>query len=92
MPQRRFLGTGKFDSDGGKTPRLFAPIAVLAGTANLIGLIVMGTAKVEGEMTGRTKIEGGAKRTAEAIGKELRIRFKEKGLIKEGLISIQVEP
>jgi hypothetical protein len=37
---------------------------------------------VEGEMTGRTKIEGAAKRTAEAIGEQLRIRFKEEGLIK----------
>ncbi|MGP0594427.1 DUF4410 domain-containing protein [Nitrospira sp. T9] len=78
----RLLGTGKLDSGGGKMPGLIAPIAVLAATANPIGLIVMGTAKVEGEITGRTKIEGAAKRTAEAIGKELRIRFKEKGLIK----------
>ncbi|WNM63586.1 hypothetical protein [Candidatus Nitrospira neomarina] len=37
-------------------------------TANLIGLIVRGTTKVEGEMSGRTKIEAAAKRTAEAIG------------------------
>lgn len=78
----RLLGTGKLDSGGGKMPGLIAPIAVLAATANPIGLIVMGTAKVEGEMTGRTKIEGTAKRTAEAIGEQLRIRFKEEGLIK----------
>jgi hypothetical protein len=78
----RLLGTGKLDSGGGKTPGLIVPIAVLAATANPIGLFVMGTAKVEGEMTGRTKIEGAAKRTAEAIGEQLRIRFKEEGLIK----------
>lgn len=78
----RLLGTGKLDSGGGKMPGLIAPIAVLAATANPIGLIVMGTAKVEGEMTGRTKIEGAAKRTAEAISEQLQIRFKEEGLIK----------
>lgn len=78
----RLLGSGKLDSGGGKTPGLIVPIAVLAATANPIGLIVMGTAKVEGEMTGRTKIEGTAKRTAEAISEQLRIRFKEEGLIK----------
>jgi hypothetical protein len=73
---------GQLESGGDKSPGLIVPLAVLAATANPIGLIVMGTAKVEGEMTGRTKIEGAAKRTAEAIGKELRIRFKEEGLIK----------
>jgi hypothetical protein len=51
-------------------------------TTNLTGLIVMGTTKVEGEMSGRTKIEGAAKRTAAAIGRELRIRIREEGLIK----------
>ncbi|GJL59124.1 MAG: hypothetical protein NPIRA03_19810 [Nitrospirales bacterium] len=78
----RLLGSGKLDSGGGKLPGLIVPIAVLAATANPIGLIVMGTAKVEGEMTGRTKIEGTAKRTAEAISEQLRVRFKEEGLIK----------
>lgn len=88
----RLLKTGKLDSGGGKKPGLIVPIAVLAATANPIGLIVMGTAKVEGEMTGRTKIEGTAKRTAEVIGEQLRIRFKEEGLIKWILVLIQVEP
>jgi len=35
--------------------------------------------KVEGEMSGRTKIEGSAKRTAEAISEQLQIKFKEQG-------------
>jgi len=42
---------------------------------------VMGGAKVAGEVTGRTKIEGAAKRTAEAIAEQLRVRFKELGWI-----------
>ena len=78
----RLLGTAKLESGGGKTPGLIVPIAVLAATANPIGLIVMGTAKVAMEVTGKSKIEGTAKRTAEAIADQLRIRFKEQGWIK----------
>jgi len=78
----RLLGSAKLDSAGGKTPGLFVPLAVLAATANPIGLIVMGGAKVGMELTGRSKIEGAAKRTAEAIGEQLQGRFKEQGWIK----------
>ena len=78
----RLLGTAQLESGGGKTPGLFVPIAVLAATANPIGLIVMGTAKVAMEVTGKSKIEGTAERTAEAIGEQLRVRFKEQGWIK----------
>jgi len=78
----RLLGTGQLESGGGKTPGLIVPIAVLAATANPIGLIVMGGMKVEGEISGRTKIEGSAKRTAEAIAEQLEIKFKEQGWIK----------
>ena len=77
----RLLGTAKLESGGGKTPGLIVPIAVLAATANPIGLIVMGTAKVAMEVTGKSKIEGTAKRTAEAIAEQLRVRFKEQGWI-----------
>jgi hypothetical protein len=78
----RLLGSAKLDSAGGKTPGLFVPLAVLAATANPIGLIVMGGAKVGMELTGRSKIEGAAKRTAEAIAEQLQVRFKEQGWIK----------
>lgn len=73
----RLLGTAKLDSAGGKTPGLIVPIAVLAATANPIGLVVMGTTKVAGEMTGRNKIEGAAKRTAEALGEQLKLKFQD---------------
>jgi hypothetical protein len=79
----RLVGTGKLDSAGGKTPDLIVPLAVLAATANPLGLIVMGGMKVEGEMTGRTKNEGAAKRTAEAIGEQLKLKFQDQPWIKE---------
>jgi hypothetical protein len=77
----RLLGSGQLESGGGKTPGLIVPLGVLAATANPIGLIVMGTAKVAGEVSGRSKIEGSAKRTAEAIAEQLQIKFKEQGWI-----------
>ena len=64
------------------TVSLFVPLAVLAATANPIGLIVMGGAKVGMELTGKSKIEGAAQRTAEAIGEQLQVRFKKQGWIK----------
>jgi len=78
----RLLGSGQLESAGGKTPGLIVPIAILAATANPIGLIVMGGIKAEGEISGRTKIEGSAKRTAETIAEQLEIKFKEQGWIK----------
>ncbi len=78
----RLLGSAELQSGGGKTPGLIVPIAVLAATANPIGLLVMGAMKVRGEMTGSSKLEGAAKRTAEAIADRLRVRFKEQGWIR----------
>lgn len=75
------LGSAQVESGGGKTPGLIAPLALFAATKNPIGLIVMGSAKVAGEATGRSKLEGTAKRTAKAIGKQLQVRFKEQGWI-----------
>jgi len=77
----RLLGSAELQSGGGKTPGVIVPLAVLAATGNPIGLIVMGTAKVAMEVTGKSKIEGTAKRTAEAIAEQLRVRFKEQGWI-----------
>jgi hypothetical protein len=77
----RQLGSEKLDSSGAKTPGLFVPLAVLAATSNPIGLIVMGGAKVAMEVTGKSKIEGAAQRTAEAIAEQLRVRFKEQGWV-----------
>ena len=77
----RLLGSAELESGGGKTPGLIVPLVVLAATANPIGLIVMGTAKVAMEVTGKSKLEGTAERTAKAIAEQLQIRFKEHGWI-----------
>lgn len=78
----RLLGSAKLESGGGKTPGLIVPLVVLAATANPIGLAVMGGVKLHGELSGSSKIEGSAKRTAEEISEQLKIRFKELGWIK----------
>jgi len=78
----RHLGSGQAQSGGGKTPGLIVPLAVFAATNTPIGLVVMGSVKAHGEVTGRTKLEGAAKRTAKAIADRLRVRFKEQGWMK----------
>ena len=77
----QLLGSGQLESGGGNTPGLIVPLAVLAATANPISLIVVGTGKVGIEATGKSKIEGSAKRTAEVIAEQLQVRFKEQGWI-----------
>jgi Domain of unknown function (DUF4410) len=63
----RPLGRGQIRSGGGDMPGMVLPIAVVAATANPIGLIVGGAVKATGEATGESTIEGTAKRTADAI-------------------------
>ena len=62
----RRLGSGVVDSSGGKMP---------------IGLVISSAAKVEGEMSGRTTIEGAAKRTAKGIADQLRVACQRQGWI-----------
>ena len=78
----RLLGSGKLESGGGKMPGVAVPLVVLAATANPIGLIVGGGAKVYGEMSGKDTIEGAGKRTADAIAEHLEGKFKEQGWIR----------
>jgi hypothetical protein len=77
----RKLGGGEVDSGGGKGPGMAVPLAVTIATANPIGLLVSGAVKAEGEISGRTTIEGSAKRTAEEIAEELETAFKRHGWI-----------
>jgi hypothetical protein len=79
----RKLGQGEVDSGGGKSPGLLVPLAVTVATANPIGLLVGGAVKVSGEVSGRDKIEGAAKRTAETIAERLQERFEEQGWIED---------
>ena len=78
----RQLGSGELKAGGGKKPGLAAPLVVFAATANPIGLIVGGTAKMAGEVTGKDTIEGAAKRTAKEIAERLEVRFKEQSWIR----------
>jgi Domain of unknown function (DUF4410) len=67
----RPLGRGEIRSGGGHMPGMVLPIAVVAATANPIGLIVGGAIKATGEATGSDTIEGAAKRTAATIAEQL---------------------
>jgi hypothetical protein len=77
----RRLGSGEVSSEGGKLPGVAAPLAVLAATANPIGLVVGGAAKLYGEGSGSDTIEGAAKRTADEIAAQLRTVAEENGWI-----------
>jgi hypothetical protein len=77
----RLLGSGEVSSEGGGLPGVAAPLAVLAATANPIGLVVGGTAKLYGEGSGSETIEGAAKRTADEIAAQLRTTAEEQGWI-----------
>jgi hypothetical protein len=77
----RLLGSGEVRSGGGKTPGMAVPLTALAVTANPIGLVVGGAAKVYGEKTGWDTIEGAAERIAGEISAQLRKAAEEQGLI-----------
>jgi hypothetical protein len=77
----RLLGSGEVRSGGGKLPGMGVPVAVLAATANPIGLVVGGAAKLYGEATGSDTIEGAAKRTADEIAAQLKTAAAEQGWI-----------
>jgi Domain of unknown function (DUF4410) len=77
----RKLGSGTLSSSGSKTPGMVVPAAVAIATGNPIGLIVVGGLKIYGEASGRNKLEGRAKTTADAIAEQLKIRFQDRGWI-----------
>ena len=77
----RPLGRGEIRSEGGELPGMVVPLAVVAATASPIGLIVGGTAKATGEVTGSDTIEGAAERTAKEIAAQLRTAAEEQGWI-----------
>jgi Cysteine rich repeat len=77
----RPLGRGQIRSEGGELPGMVLPTAVLAATASPIGLIVGGTAKATGEVTGSETIQGAAKRTADEIAAQVRMAAEQQGWI-----------
>jgi len=77
----RKLGSGTLTSSGGKTPGTIMPAAVAIASGSPVGLIVVGGAKIYGEMSGRNALEGRAKATADEIADQLKIRFQDRGWI-----------
>jgi hypothetical protein len=77
----RRLGSGELDSEGSKGPGEALPLAVAVASGNPIGLIVSSAAKVEGEVSGRTTVEGSAKRTAQEIAEKLKVGARRQGFI-----------
>ncbi|HEX5078045.1 MAG TPA: DUF4410 domain-containing protein [Geminicoccaceae bacterium] len=77
----RPLGSGEIRSGGGHMPGMVLPVAVVAATANPIGLVVGGAIKLTGEATGRATIEGAAERTASAIAEQLKEAAQKQGWI-----------
>jgi uncharacterized protein DUF4410 len=77
----RQLGSGELDSGGSQTPGMLVPLAVVAATANPIGLVVGGAVKLYGQESGSDTIAGSAKRTADATAKQLQGAFEKQGWI-----------
>jgi hypothetical protein len=77
----RKMGSGELNAGGNKMPGLVAPAAIAIATGNPIGLAVMGGAKVIGEASGRTGLDGRAKQTADKIAEQLKQRFVARGWI-----------
>src|SRR6267154_6113340 len=78
----RKLGSGTLTSSGNKSPGLIVPAAVAIAAANPVGLIVVGGAKIYGAASGRSGLEGRAKATADEIAAQLKIRFQDRGWIR----------
>jgi hypothetical protein len=77
----RKLGVGDVDAGGGKGPGASLGVATLLITKNPAGLIVTTGAKVYGEASGSSTVEGRAKATAKEIAGVLKKRFQEQGWI-----------
>jgi hypothetical protein len=76
------LGTRTVDSGGAaKGPGMIVPLAVTIATANPVGIIVGGAVKATNEVTGRSTVEGAAKRTADELTEQLRIAFQRRGWV-----------
>jgi Domain of unknown function (DUF4410) len=77
----RKLGSGEVASGGNKMPGMVVPLAVVAATANPIGLIVVGGMKAYGEVSGSSGVEGRAKATADEIAAQLKVAAQKQGWI-----------
>jgi hypothetical protein len=67
----RLLGSATVSDNGNSAPGAALPLAVMAATANPIGLAVNGTFHLVGEVSGSSTIEGAAARTADLVSEQL---------------------
>ena len=77
----RKLGSATLNSSGGKGPGGALGAAGWIITGSPVGLIVGGGMKIYGEASGSAKVEGRAKKTADEIAEQLKVRFKAEGWI-----------
>lgn len=75
----RKIGSWTLSSSGSKTPGIIVPAATALALSNPIHLLFAGGVKIYGELSGRSKLEGRAKATADTLAGELRIAFQEWG-------------
>ena len=77
----RKLGSTVLQSEGSKGPGAALGGASWIVTGSPVGLIVGGSMKAYGELSGSSKIQGRAQQTAAEIAKELQKRFEQQGRI-----------
>ena len=75
------FGSGEVSSEGPKGPGEALPLAMAVASGNPIGLIVSSAAKVGGEVSGMSTVEGSAKRTAKEIAEKLKVGAQRQGWI-----------
>ena len=77
----RKLGSGKTDSEGGKTPGADLGVLGLIATHNPAGLVISSGMKIYEEKSGKSTVKGRAKQTATEIADVLKKQFQEQGWI-----------
>ena len=77
----RKVGSGSTDAVGSISPGSAMGAAALITTGNPAGLIISTGVKVNGEKSGKSKIEGGVEQTAKEIATTLKKRFQKQGRI-----------
>ena len=77
----RRLGEAELASEGPKAPGEALPLALAVASGNPIGLIVSSAAKIGGQVTGMSTVEGSAKRTAKEIAEKIKAGAQRQGWI-----------
>ena len=77
----RKLGSGALEAGGSKGPGTAVPLGVAIATGNPVGLIVSSGAKIIGEVSGKSTIEGRGEQIAKEIADTLNERFQEQGWV-----------